>query len=44
MTVRERVLTSRLIQKIDTHDSYARQIGLSYKLATRETHKEKQTD
>jgi hypothetical protein len=30
MTVRERVLASRLIQKIDDNESYARQIGLSY--------------
>lgn len=30
MTVRERVLTSRLIQKIDNNNIYARQIGLSY--------------
>lgn len=30
MTVRERVLTSRLIQKIDNNSNYSRQIGLSY--------------
>lgn len=30
MTVRERVLTDRLIQKIDKNECYARQIGLSY--------------
>ena len=30
MTIRERVLASRLIQKIDCNDDYARQIGLSY--------------
>ena len=30
MTVRERVLTSRLIQKIDNNESYARRIGLNY--------------
>lgn len=29
MTVRERVLSSRLIQKIDNNEQYARQIGLS---------------
>lgn len=29
MTARERVLTSRLIRKIDNNESYARQIGLS---------------
>ena len=32
MTVRERVLTSRLIQKIDHNENYARQIGLGYKM------------
>lgn len=32
MTTRERVLTSRLIQKIDTNKNYAKQIGLSYTL------------
>lgn len=30
MTVRERVLTSRLIQKIDSHSSYAKSIGIDY--------------
>ena len=30
MTARECVLASRLIQKIDNNESYARQIGLSY--------------
>ena len=30
MTVRERVLISRLIQKIDANDNYAKQIGLYY--------------
>ena len=29
MTARERVLASRLIQKIDNNEQYARQIGLS---------------
>lgn len=29
MTVRERVLASRLIQKIDNNEQYARKIGLS---------------
>lgn len=33
MTVRERVLASRLIQKIDVHTDYAKQIGLSYIIA-----------
>jgi len=30
MTARERVLASRLIQKIDDNENYASQIGLSY--------------
>ena len=30
MTVRERVLASRLIQKIDGNKDYAKNIGLSY--------------
>ena len=30
MTVRERVLANRLIQKIDDNERYAKQIGLSY--------------
>lgn len=30
MTVRERVLMSKLIQKIENNESYAKQIGLSY--------------
>ena len=34
MTARERVLASRLIQKIDNNESYARQIGLSYTVST----------
>ena len=29
MTVRERVLSSRLIQKTDNNEQYARKIGLS---------------
>lgn len=29
MTVRERVLASRLIQKMDNNEQYARKIGLS---------------
>lgn len=29
MTVRERVLASRLIEKTESHESYAKQIGLS---------------
>lgn len=37
MTVRERVLASRLIQKIDTQNMYAKELGVSYKLeASRE--------
>lgn len=34
MTVRERVLASRLIQKIDNNEQYARQIGLSCAVAS----------
>ena len=34
MTARERVLASRLIQKIDNNENYARQIGLSYAVST----------
>ena len=34
MTARERVLASRLIQKIDNNNYYARQIGLYYTVAT----------
>lgn len=34
MTARERVLASRLIQKIDNNNSYAREIGLSYMVST----------
>ena len=33
MTARERVLASRLIQKIDNNEQYARQIGLSCAVA-----------
>ena len=32
MTVRERVIASRLIMKIDAQGSYAEQIGLSYEV------------
>ena len=32
MTVRERVLASRLIEKINDNPKYARQIGLSYEM------------
>ena len=39
MTARERVLASRLIQKIDNNESYARQIGLSYTVSTAGTKK-----
>lgn len=34
MTARERVLASRLTQKIDNNESYARQLGLSYTAST----------
>ena len=34
MTVKERVLISRLIQKIESSDGYARQIGLGYAMMT----------
>ncbi len=34
MTVRERVLVSRLVQKIDYNSSYSKQIGLSYEVST----------
>lgn len=33
MTPRERVIASRLVQKIDAHEEYAKRIGLSYKLS-----------
>lgn len=33
MDIRERVLTSRLIESIDAKKSYADQIGLSYTLS-----------
>lgn len=36
MTVRERVIASRLIMKIDAQGSYAEQIGLSYGAKTAE--------
>lgn len=34
MTVKERVLASRLIQKIENNENYAKQIGLNYKVTT----------
>ena len=34
VTTRARVLASRLIEKIDNNESYARQIGLSYAVST----------
>lgn len=34
MTVRERVLASRLVQKIDNNEQYARQIGLNCAVAS----------
>lgn len=36
MTVRERVLASRLIQKAESNGSYAKQIGLSCKIVATE--------
>lgn len=41
MTVRERVIASRLIMKMDAHGSYAKQIGLSYEEKTAEKTAEK---
>lgn len=38
MTARERVLASRLIQKIDNSENYARQIGLSYEVSSARPH------
>ena len=35
MTVRERVLASRLIERIDRNDSFAKRVGLSYTVAAR---------
>ena len=32
MTVRERVIASRLISKVDEQSSYAKQIGISYEV------------
>ena len=37
MTVRERVLVSRLIEKIDNNPEYTRQIGLSYEMTKSES-------
>lgn len=39
MTVRERVLASRLIQKIDRQNGYAKQIGLRYEITTAEANR-----
>lgn len=39
MTVRERILAKRLIQKIEHNKSYANQIGLSYVLSAVDTYK-----
>lgn len=33
LTVRERVLASRLMLKIDNHEDYAKRIGLGYKVS-----------
>ena len=38
MTVRERVITNRLIMKIDSQTGYAEQIGLSYNLVGVKSH------
>lgn len=38
MTARERVLISRLVEKLDNNKNYARQIGLSYAMATVDSH------
>ena len=40
MTVKERVLASRLIQKIQNNENYAKQIGLNYKVTTAGVDKE----
>lgn len=34
MTAKERVLVSRLVQKIDDHEEYAEQIGLNCALSS----------
>ena len=39
MTVRERVIASRLIMKIDAQSSYAKQIGLSYEVTPKENNR-----
>ena len=54
MTVRERVLSSRLIEKIDNQREYTKSIGISYtlvpskvnngKLITQEVNKKRETD
>ena len=41
MTAKERVLASRLIQKIDNNPSYAIQIGVSYRMSTAGSKKSK---
>jgi len=38
MTIRERVLTSRLIEKIDMQGCYSQRIGLGYDLGKRSQH------
>lgn len=40
MTVRERVLSSRLILKLDGKETYAKQIGLSYVVSMCEADKD----
>lgn len=42
MTVRERVLASRLIQKIDNQSDYAKHIGIGYTIVAAHPGKEKQ--
>ncbi len=41
MTVKERVLVSRLIQKIDHQRSYAKSIGIDYTVTSAQTAKGK---
>ena len=41
MTVRERVLSSRLIQKIDNQRDYAKNIGISYTIVPVQVSNEK---
>lgn len=43
MTVRERVLASRLIQKIDNQSDYAKHIGIGYTIVSAHPSNVKQT-